>query len=148
MSIEAQVTADMKTAMRAKEADTLRALRNIRAAFISKKKESGSDALADSDAVAILRKIAKQLNESIVAFDEAGRDDLAAAERLEFAVTDAYLPKLADEATTAEWVTQAIASTGATAASDMGKVMGALMKAHKGEMDAGLANKLVRASLV
>ncbi len=147
MSIEDRVMTDMKAAMRAKNADALRALRNIRAAFISKKKEDGAETLSDDDAVAILRKLSKQLNESIEAYDAGGRDDLAAAERAEFVVVDAFLPKLADEATTAQWVDDAIAKTGAKAASDMGKVMGALMKAHKGEMDGGLANKLVRAKL-
>lgn len=147
MSIEDRVMTDMKAAMRAKNADALRALRNIRAAFISKKKEDGAETLSDDAAIAILRKLSKQLSESIEAYDAGGRDDLAEAERAEFAVVDAFLPKLADEETTAKWVDDAIAKTGAQAPSDMGKVMGALMKAHKGEMDGGLANKLVREKL-
>ena len=147
MSIEQQVMTDMKAAMRAKEADALRALRNLRAAFISKRKEDGAESLSDEVAMAILRKTAKQLNESITAYDKGGRDDLAASERAELVVVERYLPQLADEATTAKWVDEAIASTGASSPSDMGKVMGALMKAHKGEMDGGLANKLVRAKL-
>ena len=69
MSIEDRVMTDMKAAMRAKNADALRALRNIRAAFISKKKEDGAETLSDDDAVAILRKLSKQLNESIEAYD-------------------------------------------------------------------------------
>lgn len=147
MSIEDRVMTDMKAAMRAKDADALRALRNIRAAFISKKKENNADVVSDDDAIVILRKSAKQLNESIEAYDAGGRDDLAQAERAELVVVDAYLPKLADEATTEAWVDAAIAKTGATSASDIGKVMGALMKAHKGELDAGLANGLVRKKL-
>lgn len=147
MTIEERVTTDMKTAMRNKEADALRALRNIRAAFLSKRKENNADTISDDDAVAILRKLAKQLAESIEAYDQGGRTDLAADERAELAVIERYLPQLASEETVAAWVDEAIASTGATAMSDMGKVMGALMRTHKGEMDAGLANQLVKARL-
>ena len=147
MTIEERVTADMKAAMRNKQADALRALRNLRAAFIAKRKENNAETVSDDDAIAILRKNAKQLNESIAAYEGGGRDDLAASERAELEVVERYLPKLADEETTAGWVDEAIAKTGATGLSDMGKVMGALMKAHKGDMDASLANTLVKKKL-
>jgi uncharacterized protein YqeY len=66
------------------------------------------------------------------------------AERKELALIEAYLPKVADAATTRGWVEAAIAETGATGAKDIGKVMSALMAAHKAEVDGKLANQIVR----
>ena len=62
-------------------------------------------------------------------------------------VIEEFLPSLADEAQTLVWVKEAIAASGATAPNQMGKAMGALMKAHKGEVDGGLARKLLMAQL-
>ena len=73
---------------------------------------------------------------------KAGRSDRADAERAERAVIESFLPKLADEATTRAWVDAAIAESGATSAKDLGKVMGALMKAHKADVDGNLARRL------
>lgn len=144
MSIEQQVTEEMKVAMRAKDKARLTALKGIRAAFIEALKEDGSESLADDKATPILRRLAKQRRESIEAYEQGGRTDLAAQERAELEVIDAFLPSLADEETTRAWVAEAIASTGASSPSDMGRVMGALMGAHRGELDGKLANRLVR----
>lgn len=133
----------LKTAMRAQDKPRLVALRNIRAAFILGMKEDGADTLADEKATALLRSLAKQRQDSITEYEKARREDLAAAERAELAVIEEFLPRLADEATTRAWVEQAIASTGATSRADMGRVMGALMSAHKAELDGKLANRLV-----
>ncbi|MFI5321195.1 MAG: GatB/YqeY domain-containing protein, partial [Myxococcota bacterium] len=76
-----------------------------------------------------------------------GREEMAAAERAELAVLQAFLPSLADEATTARWVDEAIAASGAASAKEIGKVMGALMKAHKGEMDGNLARAIAAKKL-
>ena len=67
---------------------------------------------------------------------------MAEAERQELAVIQRFLPSLADEAQTRAWVEAAIAETGAAAPGDMGRVMGAIMKAHKGEVDGGLAKRI------
>ena len=114
----------------------------MRAAFLEALKADGSDTLADEKAIVILRKLAKQRKESIDAFDKAGRTDLAEQERGELAVLEDFLPSLADEETTTEWVKAAIAETGAQSPGDMGRVMGAVMKAHKGEVDGGLTKKI------
>lgn len=148
MSIVDRVSADMKTAMRARDKATLGALRNIRAAFLVEiKTDASKETLTDDEAVAVLRRLAKQRAESIQAYDQGGRTDLAEAERAELAVIEAFLPRLADEATTRGWVADAIAATGASSMSDMGKVMGRLMGAHKGDVDGKLANRLVREAL-
>lgn len=148
MTIVETVSAQMKDAMRARDKARVTALRGIRAAFLTEiKAEGGRDTLTDDEAVAVLRKLAKQRQESIEAYAAGGREEMAEAERAELAVVEAFLPKLADEATTRAWVRQAVAATGATGLSDMGKVMGKLMAAHKAELDGKLASRLVREAL-
>jgi len=147
MAIVDEVSAQIKDAMRAKDKPRTSALRNIRAAFIEALKAEGSESLSDEEAVAVLTRLAKQRRESIEAYDSAGRDDLAASEKAELAVIEQWLPTLADEATTRAWVAEAVAATGASSPSDMGKVMGRLMGSHKGEIDGKLANRLVREAL-
>ena len=142
MAIVDDVTAQMKDAMRAKDKLRLGGLRGIRAAFIEAMKKDGSDSISDDAAIVILRRIEKQRKESIAAYDEGGRDDLAQVERAELEVVQAFLPSLADEATTTTWVQAAIGESGAAGPADMGRVMGALMKAHKGEVDGGLAKDI------
>ena len=142
MSIETDVSAQMTAAMRARDKPRLSALRGIRAAFQVKTKADGSDSVSDADAIAVLRRLAKQRNESIEAFAGAGRPDRADAERAELRVIEEFLPALADEAQTRTWVEEAIAASGATEARDVGRVMGAVMKAHKGDVDGGLARRL------
>ena len=147
MAIIDEVSEQMKASMRARDKPRTASLRNIRAAFIEALKADGADTLADAAAIAILTRLAKQRRESITAYEAGGRDDLVAAERAELEIIEAWLPKMADEATVKGWVAEAVAATGASAPSDMGKVMGALMKAHKGEFDGKLGNQLVRAAL-
>ena len=128
--------------MKAKDKEKLAALRGIKAVFQSSAKDKGVDTLPDEECIAVLRKLAKQRQESIDAYVQAGRDELAANEKSELDVINTFLPALANEATTRKWVEEAIADSGATSASMMGKVMGALMKKHKGEMDGTLAKTI------
>jgi hypothetical protein len=142
MAVFDTVNDQLKEAMKARQAERLNALRNIRAGFILAMKENGADRLEDDRAFAVLRSLAKQRKDSIDAYTSAGREDLAAAERAELAIIDAFLPQLADEATTRAWVQEAIAATGATSAKEMGKVMGAVMKAHKDSVDGTLVKQI------
>lgn len=142
MSIVEDVSAQMKVALKAGEPIRLRALRNMRTAFLNEMKKDGSETLSDEACLGLLRKLAKQRHESIDAFEQAGRSELAVDERTELEVIETYLPSLADEATVRGWVEEAISQTGASAVGDVGRVMGALMKAHKGEMDGGLAKRI------
>ncbi len=144
MAIFDDVSSQLRDAMRAKDKTRVTALRSIRAAFLSATKEDGSTTLEDEACIALLRKLAKQRQESISAFAGAGRTERAAAERAELSVIETFLPRLADPATTRCWVEQAIASTSASSPQDLGRVMAALMKAHKGELDGGLANQIAR----
>ena len=93
-------------------------------------------------ASSLLRRLEKQRNESIEAFEAAGRPDRAAEERAELAVIQEFLPRLADETKTRSWVAEAIAATQASKPADVGRVMAAVMKAHKGDVDGNLAKKI------
>lgn len=147
MPIADQVTEQMKQAMKARDERRLVALRSMRTAFLNEMKKDNSTSVSDAVCEGLLRKLEKQRKESIEAFSNAGREELAAAERAELAVIQEFLPKLADEAKTREWVEAAVAASGATSAKDVGKVMGALMKAHKGEIDGDLARRLAQERL-
>jgi hypothetical protein len=142
MPIIDDVTSQMKDAMRAKDKTRLGALRGIRSAFIEAMKADGSDTVADAAAVTILRRLEKQRKESISAYTDGGRDDLAVVEQAELVVIQQFLPSLADRETTTAWVQAAIQKTGAQSPAEMGKVMGAIMGAHKGEVDGGLAKDI------
>jgi uncharacterized protein YqeY len=142
MPILDEVSTQMKQALRARQSVRLAALRSIRAAFLNEMKKDGSETLSDEVCVALLRRLEKQRGESIEAFEQAGREERAATEREELAVIQEFLPSLADEATTRAWVEAAIAATGASSAKELGKVMGAVMKAHKGEVDGNLTRRL------
>jgi uncharacterized protein YqeY len=144
MSIYDQVSAQLTQAMRDRDKDRTTALRNIRAAFIEGLKLDNSASLADDKAMDILRRTAKQRRESIEAFTAGGRKDLAESEAKELAVIESFLPRLADEATTRGWVEAAIAKTGAAGMQDVGKVMSALMAAHREEIDGKVANRIAR----
>ena len=89
----------------------------------------------------------KQRVDAAATYRQGGREDLAEKEEGEMKVIAEFLPQLADEATTRKWVDEAIAASGATSMREMGKAMGALMKAHKGEVDGKLARQLIQAAL-
>jgi len=144
MSIETTVNERLAEAMKARDAARVAALRNIRAAFLVEMKKDNAKTLSDETSIEVLRRLAKQRRESIEAFEAAGRAERAAEERAELAVIEEFLPRLADEETTRAWLREAIAATGASKPGDLGKVMGALMKAHKGEVDGQLARRLAQ----
>ena len=142
MPLVDDVKNQLTEAMRAKDATRTATLRGIRAAFLNEMKKDGAETLDDETCVAVLRKLEKQRKESIDAFEKGGRADRADAERAELEVIQTFLPSLADDATTRAWVEAAIAESGASDAKELGKVMGLLMKAHKGDVDGNLARRI------
>ena len=146
-SIQAQIKQRMKTAMKggpdAKK--TLSAVRLMVAAMETRQKEENLESLSDEQAQAVLSKLAKMRKESIAMFEGGGKAEAAAAEQFELTILQEYLPTMADEATVRVWIGEAIAEACPDGADKkmMGKVMGALMKAHKGEFDGKEANKWV-----
>lgn len=142
MALFDEIGGQLQEAMRARDEARLRALRGIRAAFLTEQKKDGAETLSDEVCVGLLRRLEKQRLESIEAFSQAGREAQAEAERQELAVIREFLPRLADEAQTRTWVREAIESSGASGASELGRVMGTVMKAHRGEVDGNLARRI------
>ena len=146
MTIADRVNTEMKTAMRAKDKERLSALRFIRAAIIEQTK-AGQGEVTDDIVVGLMRKMVKQRVDAAKTYREGDREDLAVKEEGESAVIDEFLPKLADASATERWVAEAVEASGATTMQHFGKAMGALMKAHKGEVDGGLARGLLQQAL-
>lgn len=146
MSLVDQISADLKQAMLAKDAPRTAGLRMIRAAFIELSKD-GKGEVTDERCFEALRRLKKQREDSIQSYVAANRADLADVEKAELTIIEAYLPQLADEATTLAWVREAIAASGASSPKEMGKAMGALMKVHKDGIDATLARTLLTREL-
>lgn len=140
-TLETRIQDDMKAAMRS--GDTLRrdTLRMLIAALKNERIERMAD--LDEDAVmAVVRRGVKSRLDSATQYRDAGRPELAEKEEAEIAVLEGYLPTMLDEAATAAAVEAAIAETGASAKADLGKVMKAVMAAHKGLVDGKLVNRL------
>ena len=151
MSLKDQITEDMKTAMRAKDTERLGTIRLLLAA-IKQREVDEQIQLDDAGVIAVVDKMLKQRKDSITAFEQAGRDDLAAKEKAEAAVLQAYLPARlgADEIAAAVQavVAQVSAELGrAPAAADMGKLMGAAKAALAGKADMAQVSAAVKAAL-
>lgn len=136
MDLFDKISADIKTAMLAREKVRLEALRGIKKEFLEAKTAPGAGGiLSDDTAMKILVKMAKQRKESAKIYEENNRPELAANELAEMAVIEEYLPKkLTAEELTAE-LTAIIAETGASSPADMGKVMGVATKKLAGKAD-------------
>ena len=146
MSLTEQLQADMKTAMRDGDAHRRDTLRTVIAAVQNAAKEK-REPLSDEETLAVITKQVKTRRESIKAFQDAGRDDLADKEQSEIDVLQPYLPEQMSEDEVRALVIEAVAATGATSPRDMGKVMGALMPKVKGRADGKLVSSLVNEEL-
>lgn len=146
MSLKAQITEDMKAAMRAKESARLATIRLILAEIKRKEVDEQID-VDDAQTLAIVEKMIKQRKDSITQFEAGGRADLADIEKAELAILSAYMPAgLSDEEIAAE-VAAAVASTGAAGPQDMGKVMGVLKPKLAGRADMTVVSGLVKKAL-
>ena len=136
MDLFDKISADIMTAMKARDKVRLEALRGVKKEFIEAKTAEGAGGvLSDDNAMKILIKMVKQRKESARIYQENNRAELAEAELAEAAVIEEYLPnQLSDEELTAE-LTKIIEQVGATSAKDMGKVMGVASKALAGRAD-------------
>ena len=146
MSLKDQITEDMKTAMRAKDSERLGTIRLLMASMKQKEVDERIE-LDDAAIVAIVDKLIKQRKDSVTAFTQAGRMDLANKETAELAVLETYLPQRmgAEEITAA--VQAIVTSLGAKGPGDMGKVMGAVKTQLAGKADMGLVSAAVKAAL-
>ncbi|MCE2846036.1 MAG: GatB/YqeY domain-containing protein [Sphingobacteriales bacterium] len=144
MSLESAIQSDLKTAMLAKDEAGLRALRAIKSAILLAKTASASKEIGPDEELRILQKLVKQRLESITIYQTQERDDLARPEQEEVEIISKYLPKMMDETEVRAAVAEAIAQTGASAPSDMGKVMGVVTKQLAGKADNKLVSAIVR----
>jgi uncharacterized protein len=146
MSLKAQITEDMKTAMRAKDSVRLGTIRLLQAAMKQKEVDERVE-LDDAMVIAIVDKLIKQRKDSIAAYLTAQRQDLADIESAEMKVLEVYLPqRLSAEEITAA-VKAIVAEVGAAGPGDMGKVMGAVKTQLAGKADMGLVSAAVKAAL-
>lgn len=135
--IATQLPEDIKTAMRAKDATALNALRALKTALTNAAIEKGSlsTVLDPSEAMAVVRKQIKQRQDSIEQFEKAGRAELAATEKAEIEILSRYLPAALTEEQLLGILEQAVADTGATGRADMGKVMKRAQELAEGRAD-------------
>lgn len=145
MDLFDKISADIKSAMLAREKVRLETLRGIKKEFLEAKTAKGGDgSLTDEQATKILAKMAKQRRETAQIYDEQNRIDLRDNELAEAAVIEEYLPKqLTEEELTAE-LKNIIAETGASSAKEMGKVMGVASKKLAGRADGKVISAKVR----
>jgi uncharacterized protein YqeY len=136
MSLKLTIENGIKDAMRAKDADRLRALRAIKSMILLEETSgSSADGLSVDAEMKILMKAAKQRRDSLEVYVAQNRPDLAEKEQAELAIIEEFLPKqLSDEELTAK-ITEIIASVGASSPADMGKVMGVASKQLAGLAD-------------
>jgi uncharacterized protein YqeY len=146
MSLKTQLTEDMKAAMKSGEKERLGVIRLINAAIKQKEVDERIE-MTDPLVLAVLEKMVKQRKDSIGQYEAAAREDLAAIERYELSVIDAYLPAKLGEAEVLAAIDAAIAETGAASAADMGKLMAVLKPKLAGQADMGEVSKLVKQHL-
>ncbi len=145
-NLKTQIIDDMKTAMKAKDKDGLKAVRMILGAIKQREVDDRIE-LDDTQVLAVIQKMVKQRKDSIAQFKQAGRDDLVAVEEAELSIISSYMPEQLTEAEIATAVDKAIADTGASSMQDMGKLMGVLKGQLDGKADMGLVSSTIRAKL-
>jgi uncharacterized protein YqeY len=149
MTLKARITEDMKNAMRAKEATRLSTIRLLLAAMKQREVDERIE-LADADVVAIIDKMIKQRRESIVQFDAGNRPDLAAVERAEITLLQAYMPQPLSATEIDALIASAVADAaqgGAVGMAAMGKVMAAIRPQLAGRADMTLVSAKVKSRL-
>jgi len=151
MDMRERISAALKDAMRAREADRLSTLRLMNAAIkdrdISLRGEGNDAMVTEADILAILGRMVKQRQESIRLYDEGGRPELAERERAEIGVIEEFLPRQLDATETEAAIAAAIAEVGAATIRDMGRVMAALKAKYTGQMDFGAVGPMIKARL-
>lgn len=146
MTLKAQLTDDMKAAMKSGDKERLGVIRLINAAIKQKEVDERVE-MTDELVLAVLEKMMKQRKDSISQYEAAGRDDLAAVEKMESAIIQGYLPQPLTQAEIEALVAKAVADTGADGPQAMGKVIAALKPLLAGRADMGAVSALVKAAL-
>ena len=145
-TLKERITEDMKAAMRASEKERLSTIRMVQAA-IKQREVDERITLDDTQVIAVIEKMVKQRKESIAAFEQGNRPDLADKEKAEIALLQVYLPTQMSDAEVDALIKDAIAATGAASVKDMGKVMGVVKAKAAGRADMGAVSARIKAAL-
>jgi uncharacterized protein YqeY len=146
MSVKDTLTADMKTAMKAGDKESLGVIRMALAA-VKQREIDSQTTLNDGESIAVLDKMVKQRRESIEQFTSAGRNDLAERESREVEILQRYLPQPLSEGEIDALIERAVAASGAESMKDMGRVMAALKDQMQGRADMSAVSAKVKAKL-
>ena len=146
MTLQQQITEDMKNAMRAKDAAKLSTIRMLTAA-LKQKEVDERVTLTDSDVLTIVDKLVKQRRDSVAAFEKAARPDLVEKEQAEIVVLSGYLPQAMTDAEIADEIAKTVAALGVSGPQAMGKVMAELKPRLAGRADMTKVSGLVKAAL-
>ena len=145
-----RLQSELKTSMLARNAPRTQVLRMALAAYKNEAVAKGlspQGRLADMDAVAVFKRLVKSREDSVEQFSKAGQAERAAQERAEIAILQEFLPAMLEGVQLEAAVREAIASTGAAAKKDMGKVMKELQARHGASYDGKVASQLVQSLL-
>lgn len=146
MGLKDQIKSDLKNSMKSGDNVSRGVLRllnsDIKNAEIEKRKE-----LSDNEIIEVVKRSIKRRKDSIEQYKKGGRKDLVDQEEKELKVLEKYMPEQMSEKETRVVIQDVIRKSGATSASDFGKVMGAAMKEFKGKADGNLVSKIVKEEL-
>ncbi len=147
MSLEVKVNEAIKEAMKAKDEARKRALRSIKAQILLLKTDGSGEEITEAKEIDMLKRMAKQREESLTVFEAQNREDLAVIEREDLAVIREFLPQQFSEEQLTEFVKAIIEQVGATSAKDMGKVIGEANKQAQGRAEGKLLAAMVKKML-
>jgi uncharacterized protein YqeY len=147
MSVQDQISNDIKEAMKARNVDKLAALRAVKSAIMLEATKEGNTTVSDEVSLSLITKLVKQRKDSAAIFTEQNRPDLAVDEVNQLAYLEGYLPAQMGEEEVRKIVKEVIAKVGASSPADMGKCMGPLMGRLNGKADGSLISKLVKEEL-
>ncbi len=147
MEIREKITADIKSAMLAKDSVKLNTLRFLQSAIKNKEIDSRPNPITADDVMGVIKKLVKQRKESIEQFSGAGRNDLADQESAELKVLEAYMPAQMGQAEVEKIVNDVIVAVGAKSVKDMGSVMKETQARTAGQADGKMISEIIKAKL-
>ena len=147
MSIQEQLTADLKTALRDQDEVRKSAIRMVMAALKNARVQKNADLTSDEELTVLSQEI-KRRRDALAQFQEAGREDLVASEQAELALLEVYLPPALSDKELIEMARAAVAETGASSPRQMGQVMRVLMPRVRGRADGQRVSEIVRDLLI
>ncbi|MGB3592194.1 MAG: GatB/YqeY domain-containing protein [Nonlabens sp.] len=147
MSLEKNIMASMKEAMKSKDQTALAALRAVKSELLLAKTSGEGGAISEEDEIKLVQKLVKQRKDSARIFAEQNRNDLADPELAQAAILEQFLPKQLTEQEVTAIVDQIINQTGASSMKDMGKVMGMANKQLAGQADGRTISSVVKSRL-